>query len=61
MRKNSSLLFILLIGLVIAAFIADLFTGNAPISLQEAWRHLSAHRATRSWTRSSVTIASRRR
>lgn len=40
MRKNSSLLFILLIGLVIAAFIADLFTGNAPISLQEAWAAL---------------------
>lgn len=39
-KRNNSFLFLLLIGLVLAAFVADLFTGNAPISLREAWAAL---------------------
>lgn len=41
MRRNKTLLFPFLISLVLTAFIADLFTGNAPISFQEAWAALT--------------------
>jgi len=38
--KNKSVIFILLIALLFAAFIGDLFTGNAPITLGETWAAL---------------------
>lgn len=39
-RKNKSRIFIMLILLLIVAFIGDIFTGNAPISISEAWNAL---------------------
>lgn len=38
--KNKSQIFFLLIMLLIAAFIGDIFTGNAPISVSQAWNAL---------------------
>lgn len=38
--KNKSVIFILFIALLFAAFIGDLFTGNAPITLGETWAAL---------------------
>ena len=40
MKKSRSFLFPLLIFLVGVAFIGDLFTGNASISLSDAWAAL---------------------
>lgn len=39
MTKKTSI-FILLIALLVLAFICDIFTGNAPISVKEAWLSL---------------------
>lgn len=38
--KNKTFIFVLLIVLLIAAFIGDIFTGNATISVYEAWNAL---------------------
>lgn len=38
--KNKTYIFVLLIVLLIAAFIGDIFTGNATISVYEAWNAL---------------------
>ena len=38
--KNKTTIFLILIFLLIAAFIGDIFTGNATISIKEAWSAL---------------------
>ena len=40
MQRNKSFIFLALAGLLLAAFILDLFTGNAAIPVKEAWAAL---------------------